>query len=486
MANKTDENVPQGKGSLTIMGFFAITASMVMAAYEYPTFATSGFHLVFFLIVAGFLWFIPVALCAAEMATTEGWEEGGIFTWSSQALGKKWGFAHIFFQWFEISVGFTPMLYYIVGALSYLVGVPALNTNPVLKLVVMLIIFWGLTFSQFGGTKYTATISKLGFLIGIVIPSVVLILMGIWYAASGHPIHVQFNAAAFMPDFSKVNTLVVFVTFILAYMGVEASAVHVHEMKNPKRDYPITMLILVIVAILLNTFGGLSIAAAVPASQINLSAGVVQTFTLIGGLIMSGTWYVKILAFLMVVGVAAEVSAWVVGPSHGMHVAAKQGIIPQYFSKVNSHEIPVRLIVLQGFIVSFWFAVLTLSAGTGGGNMSFLTSMSLTVVIYLAGYLIFFVAYFSKIFRHKDLQSSYQVPGGQVGKCIVAGVGLLLSVIALVISFVPPSSLTGSQARSYELILVIGWVVVLALPFIIFELYKSYKKSHNIDIAANK
>ncbi|MGL4655952.1 MAG: amino acid permease [Sarcina sp.] len=479
MANNS--NAPQKeKKSLTIMGFFAITASMVMAAYEYPTFATSGFHLVFYLIVAGFLWFIPVALCAAEMATTEGWEEGGIFTWSSKSLSPRWGFAHIFFQWFEISVGFTPMLYYIVGALSYLVGFHELNTNPVYKLIIMLIIYWALTFSQFGGTKYTAMISKLGFYIGIVIPSIVLILMGIWYVSTGHPIHVQFTMSSFVPDFTQLNTMVVFVSFILAYMGVEASAVHVHEMKNPNRDYPLTMLILVIVAILLNTFGGLTIAAAIPASSINLSAGVVQTFTVIGSMIMSGVWYVKVLSLLMVVGVCAEVSAWIVGPSHGMHVAAKQGYFPQYFAKVNNHEIPVRLIILQGLIVSFWFALLTLSSGSNGGNMSFLTSMSLTVVIYLAGYLIFFVAYFVKVFKHAELKSTYHVPGGKVGKSIIAGVGLIMSLIALVISFVPGSTLTHSQAVTYETILIVAWVIVVILPFVIFEVYKKYKVSHGI------
>ncbi|MCW2257197.1 hypothetical protein M2263_003288 [Providencia alcalifaciens] len=57
---------------MTLLGFFAITASMVMAVSEYPTFATSGFSLVFFLLLGGLLWFIPVALCAAEMATVEG------------------------------------------------------------------------------------------------------------------------------------------------------------------------------------------------------------------------------------------------------------------------------------------------------------------------------------------------------------------------------------------------------------------------------
>ncbi|MDV5106753.1 hypothetical protein R2R32_12345 [Clostridium perfringens] len=52
--------------TLTLFGFFAMTRSMVMTVYEYPTFATSGFHLVFFLIVGGLLWFLPVALCASR------------------------------------------------------------------------------------------------------------------------------------------------------------------------------------------------------------------------------------------------------------------------------------------------------------------------------------------------------------------------------------------------------------------------------------
>ncbi|WP_257164113.1 hypothetical protein [Cetobacterium somerae] len=38
---------------LTLFGFFTITASMVMAVYEYPSFATSGFSLLFFLLFGG-------------------------------------------------------------------------------------------------------------------------------------------------------------------------------------------------------------------------------------------------------------------------------------------------------------------------------------------------------------------------------------------------------------------------------------------------
>lgn len=61
-----------GARTLSFFGFFAITASMVMTVYEYPTFASSGMNLVFFLVVGGVLWFLPVAMCAAEMATVDG------------------------------------------------------------------------------------------------------------------------------------------------------------------------------------------------------------------------------------------------------------------------------------------------------------------------------------------------------------------------------------------------------------------------------
>ena len=73
---------------ISLFGFFALTASMVLTVYEYPTFATSKLHLVFFLLLGGLLWFLPVALCAAEMATVEGWKNGGIFSWVSQTLGS--------------------------------------------------------------------------------------------------------------------------------------------------------------------------------------------------------------------------------------------------------------------------------------------------------------------------------------------------------------------------------------------------------------
>ena len=462
--------------TLTLFGFFAMTASMVMTVYEYPTFATSGFHLVFFLIVGGLLWFLPVALCAAEMATVDGWEEGGIFAWVGNTLGERWGFAAIFFQWFQITVGFVTMIYFILGAFSYVFNWQALNSNPVIKFIGVLIIFWGLTFSQFGGTKNTAKIAKAGFVFGVVVPAIILFILGIIYIAKGNPVHVALSAKDLIPDFTKVNTLVVFVSFILAYMGVEASASHVNKLENANKNYPLAMFILVALAIILNTVGGLTVAAVIPDNQLNLSAGVVQAFhqLVVVNFGKDFDWITRIVALLLALGVMAEVSSWVVGPSEGMYAAAKKGLLPKKLTEVNKHQVPVPLVLVQGVIVTIWAAVLTF--GGGGNNVSFLTAISLTVVIYLVGYLLFFIGYIILVLKHEDLKRAYHVPGGKTFKMIVAVVGFLVSVFALVISFVPPSQLVGKSISEYLTILSVSFIITVLIPFVIYALHSKWDK----------
>ncbi|MCI1974538.1 MAG: glutamate:gamma-aminobutyrate antiporter [Limosilactobacillus sp.] len=475
-----NSNAKQATRNLTLFGFFSLTASMVLTAYEYPTFATSKLHLIFFLILGGIFWFLPVALCAAEMATVNGWNKngGGIFSWVKHTLGERWGFAAIFFQWFQITVGFITMIYFILGALSFVFDWPELNQVPVIKFFGVLIIFWLLTFSQFAGTKYTARIAKWGFSIGILIPSLILFILAVWYIVKGDPIQLTFTPHAFVPDFAKLNTLVVFVSFVLAYMGVEASASHINELQNPKRNYPLAMFILVILAICLDTFGGFTVAAVVPQKELSLSAGVVQAFNY--SLLYINPhlgWLVKVIALMIAAGVMAEISSWVIGPSRGMFATAQQGILPKWFRKTNKAGVPIPLIAIQGVIVSIWDAVLTF--GGGSDNVSFFAAMSLTVVIYLVGYLLFFIGYLVLIFKKKDLKRKYEVPGGTFGKTIISVCGLLVSIFAFYISFVPPSNLPRSSDKAYLTVLIVSFIIALVIPFIIYAFH--YKLNHGND-----
>lgn len=264
---------------LSMFGFLFLTGSVLVEIYEYPTFATSGFSAIFYLLLAGFLWFLPVVLSAAEMATVDKWGEGGVFSWTGNTLGEKWGFAHIFFQFMVFTIGAVTMIYFIIGALSYVTGWTALNSNPIIKYIAVLVIFWIVTLTQLTGVKNTAIIAKFGFIGGVIIPGAVLFILSALYVVKGGHVDIVMSTKTLIPDFTKTSTIVVLVSFMLSYMGVEVSATHVKDMQNPKRDYPIAVIILLILAIGLNTVGALSVAAVVPQSQLSLNEGVFQTFS---------------------------------------------------------------------------------------------------------------------------------------------------------------------------------------------------------------
>ena len=414
------------KKKLSLLSFFAITASMVMTVYEYPTFATSKMNLVFYLLVGGFLWFIPVALCSAEMATVKGWEKGGLYTWVSKTLGRKWGFAAIFFQWFQITVGFITMIYFIVGALSYALNWPALNTNVWLKLIATLVIFWLITISQFGGTKNTAKIAKVGFFVGIVATGIILFILGIVYIAQGNPVKVSFGSGAWIPDFTKINTLVV-----------------------------------------LDTLGGATVAATIPQNQLSLDTGVIQAYSYLIHHFGGGEWLVRLIAVVICLGVIAEIAAWVVGPSTAMLEAAENGLLPKQMAKVNQHNVPINIVLVQGIIVSIWAVVLTL--GGGGANLSFFVAMALTVCIYLVAYVLLFLSYIKLVKEKDDLTRTYHIPGGKNVKIGVAMVGLLVSIFSFFISFFPPSDIGTGKGGTYLAILIISWLIIVVIPFVIYK-----------------
>lgn len=276
-----------------------------------------------------------------------------------------------------------------------------------------------------------------------------------------------------------MSTLVIFASFILAFAGVEASASHVNELKNPGKIYPMVMIVLCILTIVLDTLGGLAVAMTMTEAQLdaNLSTGVVTAFANIFDAHFGCGWFVYIIAFLLAAGVLAEISSWIVGPSRALLDTADEGIIPRSLAKTNKHGVSVKIVVIQGIVVTIWDAVLCGSmalSGGSGSSISYLTAVGLTVVIYLVGYILFFLGYFKLIFKGKDHERAFNVFGGTVGKCIVAGIGLLLTVFALIVSFFPPSQLDAQSGTVYVATLIICWVVSVAIPFVVYALRKHW------------
>ncbi len=454
---------------MSSFGFYAITSAMVMSVYVYATFATAGLSLVFFLLFSGFIWFLPTALCAAEMATVEGWGDGGIYTWVEKTFHKKWAFAAVFFQWFQVTIGFVTMLYFIVGMLSKALSITELVDNPYIKLGVMLFIFWTVTLLQLLGNRATSLLSYLGFGLGVITPVILLVILTILYIAKGEPLAITLRAKDFIPNLESINSLVVFSTFILAYLGIEASANEIHNLKNSNKAYPKVIAIFCVTSVIINTVAGLSIALLV--KDINLSTGIIEAFEVgISAVVPSLKWGSVVIACILTLSTIAKISTWIVAPSAGIHKTAKEGILPSFFAKTNKKEIPYRIIILQGLISSAWCVLLTLSSTHG--DMAFLLSLALTVLIYLLAYFFMYLAYFKLTLRMENQKRSYRVAKKKSMRIAVASLGFATTIFTFIVTLFPPEGLKKSEEIIYFIVLIVSFLVTTVTPFFIYKIRK--------------
>ncbi len=113
-------------------------------------------------------------------------------------------------------------------------------------------------------------------------------------------------------------------------------------------------------------------------------------------------------------------------------------------------------------------------------SSSFWILTDLAALVYLTVYLIMFSAAIKLRYSEPDTPRPYKVPGGKTGMWFFAGLGILACLAAMALGLVPPPAqlLTTGSLLFYESFLIIGFLVILFIPFIIFRLRKpSWKKS---------
>lgn len=458
---------------LTGLKLFAMTSSMVISVNELAPFGKTGPTALFYILLAGILWFIPITQMAGEMASVKGWEKGGIFTWVKGTLGEKTGWVTLFYQWIHITIGMNMMMYVIIGALSITLNVPAFNTTPWLRFVLMMVILWTITLVEYVGVKKIGRIAEWLFGLGIALPVILLIIAFIVYLIQGRPIYFHLSINNMIPHDLSGATLVAFVPFILAFCGGEASAPHVQHLRHPK-VYSKVMWGLALTAMCFDLLGSLAIGMAVPKDQITNSTGFVYAFgKIVDSIGLPGDLIQKIIGVLLAAGIIGELGNWLSGPSQGMFVAAQEGYMPKYFAKSTKRDVPMRLIILQSLIVTISAIILTFSSGSNS-DFAFNVSMASTTAQYLIVYILMLIAYMNLKIKHDDLPRSYYMSKNRVWSIIISIIALIITIIAFFVSFIPADGTPTNLRVLYIGIMVGICIVVTILPLIIYHYREKY------------
>ena len=99
-----------------------------------------------------------------------------------------------------------------------------------------------------------------------------------------------------------------------------------------------------------------------------------------------------------------------------------------------------------------------------------MTAMS--AQIYLIMYIFMFIAAIRLRYSHPHVPRVYKIPHPHKGIWFVSSLGILASIFAIIIGFVPPTQLTTGSSIIYFSLLFFTLVIMSAIPLIIYQFKK--------------
>lgn len=455
-------------------------ATMVTSLRGLPSMAKEELTMLFSIGFCAVLFLVPAGLVAAELGGRFANRTGGVYTWVGEAFGSRWGFLAIWLQWIQNIVWYPVGLGFAATAIAFAIDDPGLAGHNVYVGVFCVVAYWLATLVALTGTRVLAKVTQYGFVLGAVVPVLVLLVLSAWWWLAGHPIgwetatdrSLSTPAAPhehprWTPYLTGLGTLAFLGAMLQNFAGVEAQAVQAPELRRPKRQYPASVFIAVVASLAIFTVGSLAVAAIVPYDGINLSSGVFDTLTSGFSTLLGVGWPVPVLSVLICYGALGGVLAWLAGPSRGLLATAHDGVLPPVLQRTNKHGMQRNILVVQGVVVTLISSIYLFTADV---RAAFFLISSMTISLYIIMYLLMYAAAIKLRRSGGETGKGFRIPGGAPGLYVVAGIGFLAVAFALVLCFVPPDRLEVGTPAVYLGTVAAGAVVFTAIPMIIYAL----------------
>lgn len=460
--------IAKSRRILTVFVLAMLNVSMMASLRNLPLVAEYGLGAISYFLIVALLFLIPCALVSAELAT--GWPKtGGVYIWIKEALGQRWGFLAIWIQWAHSLSWYPVILSFVATTLAYVIS-PGLEQNAYYVLAIILFSFWGMTLLNYLGIRTSSLFSTIGVIVGTILPGLFIIALGVSWVLKGNPIQTSLSLSDIIPHPKNINNMVFLAGMFLAFAGLEVTGSHAADVINPQKNYPKSIMLAALITLVIFMLGSLSIAVVIPQSEISLVSGLMEAFKAFFAH-YNLEWILPVMGVLLIIGAVAEVNSWIIGPIKGLYATSKHGDLPPLFQKLNKRGIPTNLLLFQGIIVTvaaFVFLKMP-SLSTSYWVLSALSAQS-----YLIMYILMFISAIKLRYSKPNVIRPYHIPYKNKGIWIVCIAGILSSLFAIFIGFLPPSQLKIGNIVFYECVLIIGLFVMCGIPLVIYKIRKPH------------
>ncbi|MCB1711936.1 MAG: amino acid permease [Candidatus Riesia sp.] len=444
-----------------------LALSAVISLKSLPLFAETGFSLIFFLIIAMLLFFIPISMVLAELNST--WpSKGGCYIWLKKAYGESVAFFVMWSYWMQSIIWFPTILSFIMAMLAYTLSpiLPNLNNNIMFYIIGIIFIFFILTYINLYGLKTSAVFSSVGIILGTILPTILIIFFGIKWIINGNKINILMDFNTFIPALNPEN-LVFFAGILLGISGIEVISFHSTHVEKPAVNIPKAIITSSVLIFFIYILGSLSIAIVIPKNDICLASGIIQALKIF--FVKNNIIYITpFISFFLLIGSISSMNTWIMGPIKGIHATNKDHFLPHFFKKVNKNKAPINLLITQAIIGSAISIIFSIFIDNINGLIWIFTCLAFQFASIF--YIMLFLSVIKLRKKYPNKIRIYTVPYVK----LISLLGILICVFTFITSYTQPININIINKNFYFLLLSISFVL-LTLPALIFIKLKQRK-----------
>jgi amino acid transporter len=415
------------------MGFFDLTLFYIAGALSLrwiATAAAAGPSTILIWMFACLFFFVPLAASVLELSSRYP-QEGGVYIWTQRAFGDFSGFLAAWSYWMSNLPYFPAVLYFGAGSLLY--AFPhgqKLSDRGSYYLIFSLLCLALITALNVVGLKFGKWLTSLGALGSWIPILILLILAGVSISRFGSA--TRFSPSSIRPHLGLKNAIF-WSTIFYAFAGCETGSFMSEEIKNARRAIPRALLLSGVVLAASYIAGTIALLVALPSSAISGVGGFASAFQVLCTR-LGLSWIVVLIALLVALSSIGGAAVFLSSTSRLPFVAGIDSYLPKAFGSVHAQwGTPWIAIIVYG-IAGMLCALLSQAGSSVEGAYDLLVSMS--VITYFIPFCFLFLAMI-RLQREPAPPDVVRLPGGKPIAILLASVGLVTTLFAIVLSVIP-------------------------------------------------
>jgi glutamate:GABA antiporter len=436
------------------LGWFSLAMIAVVSVdslRNLPISAQYGYSLVTFYLIAGLLFFMPLAWVTGKLVVQYP-KTGGAYVWVTAAFGDSYGSMAIWLQWLYNVIWYPTLFAFISATLGILIA-PGLEKNKWFILCVSLGFFWLISFLHCRGMRSSSWISMGSAIAGTIFPMFLMIGMAIYWLISGKPSATPFSFWALLPSVSSIENIGFFSNILFSILGIEIIAMHAGNVFEPQKAYPKALGISSVLILITVICSSLALCIIMPAEKIALVSGLMDVLQLFFSAYHI-TNVATLIGICIIIGGLGIAASWMIGLARGLHASLCAMNAPAWMQKLNKNQMPSGALFMQAVVYSISMCFFLFFPDI---NSSYWILSAITAQFALLYYILVFGAAI-KLLRQVELS-----PVNNFLSFFLPGVAIVICVIGIAVGFIPPSFVLASSKLKYELCLISGFGIMIAL-----------------------